>query len=230
MSPRESNKRRRERALIVSRHLAQDYPDVTCALIHQNPFELLVATVLSAQCTDKKVNEVTPELFARWPTPALMGEADGTLEEVVHATGFFRQKAKNLRGLSRRLTEHHGGQVPKTMDELVQLPGVARKTANVVLGTAFGIAVGIVVDTHVKRLCHRRLKLVSKDDPVVVERELMELLAPEEWVNYSHRMIWHGRLVCDAKKPACDRCTMIEVCPSAFNTDDRPAKPKKTKR
>ena len=215
MSPRESKKRRRERALIVSHHLAAEYPDVTCALTHQNPFELLVATVLSAQCTDKKVNEVTPELFARWPTPATLGEADATLEEVVHPTGFFRQKAKNLRGLSRRITELHGGEVPRTMEELVALPGVARKTANVVLGTAFGIAVGVVVDTHVKRICHKRLKLVTKDDPVHVERQLMELLPEEEWVNYSHRMIWHGRLVCDARRPACDRCVMTEVCPSA---------------
>ncbi len=220
MSPRESKKRRRERALIVSRHLAAEYPDVTCALTHQDPFELLVATVLSAQCTDKKVNEVTPELFARWPSPELMSEADGTLEEVVHPTGFFRQKAKNLRGLSRRLVERHAGVVPQTMDELTALPGVARKTANVVLGTAFGIAVGVVVDTHVKRITYKRLKLVSREDPVHVERELMELVPPEEWTHYSHRMIWHGRLVCDARRPACDRCVMTEVCPSAFKTDD----------
>ena len=219
MAPPESKKRRRERALIVSRHLAAEYPDVQCALTHDNPFELLVATVLSAQCTDKKVNEVTPELFARWPTPSALADASGQLEEVVHSTGFFRQKAKNLRGLSRRLRDVHGGVVPQTMDELTALPGVARKTANVVLGTAFGIAVGVVVDTHVKRIAHKRLKLVSRDDPVHVERELMELVPQQEWTNYSHRMIWHGRLVCDARRPACDRCVMTEVCPSAFQTD-----------
>lgn len=199
----------------MANHLAQEYPDFTCALVHDSPFQLLVATVLSAQCTDKKVNEVTPELFSRWPDPSSMAEADGTLEEVVHATGFFRQKAKNLRGLSARLRDFHSGEVPKTMEELTALPGVARKTANVVLGTAFGIAVGIVVDTHVKRIAHRRLKLVSREDPVHVERELMELLPKENWVDYSHRMIWHGRLVCDARRPACERCVMTEVCPSA---------------
>ena len=215
MSPRESKKRRKERALVVAQHLARDYPEVTCALVHDGPFELLVATVLSAQCTDKKVNEVTPELFARWPTPEALAEADATLEAVVRPTGFYRTKAKHLRGLSARIRDLHGGEVPRTMEALIALPGVARKTANVVLGTAFGRAVGIVVDTHVKRIAHRRLKLVSREDPVHVERELMALLPPDQWVHYSHRMIWHGRLVCDARRPACERCSMTEVCPSA---------------
>ena len=201
--------------MAVAERLAEDYADKTCALTFTNPFELLVATVLSAQCTDKKVNEITPRLFTRWPDAGALAEADGELEQVIRPTGFFNNKAKSLRGLSARIQQLHEGEVPRTMEELLELPGVARKTANVVLGTAFGIAVGVVVDTHVKRICHKRLKLVPKDDPVKVERELMGLLPSEEWVNFSHRLVWHGRLVCDARRPACERCNMIDLCPSS---------------
>jgi len=213
---RESKKSRQARALSIAERLKESQPDATCALRHTNAFELLVATVLSAQCTDKKVNEVMPELIARWPTPELMAEAPpGELEEVIHATGFFNQKAKSLRGLSMGLRDDFAGAVPQTMAELTRLPGVARKTANVVLGTAFGIAVGVVVDTHVKRIAGLRLRLTAETDPTKVERDLMELLPETEWIDFSHRLIWHGRRVCSARSPSCDTCNMPDLCPSA---------------
>jgi endonuclease-3 len=191
------------------------YPAVTCALDHENDFELLVATILSAQCTDERVNQVTPALFARYPDPARLAAADpAELEELIRSTGFFRNKAKSLRGAAQRLTDHYGGKLPRTLEELITLPGVARKTANVVLGTAHGIASGIVVDTHVKRLTDR-LGLTAETDPEKIERDLMALLPEQEWIDFSHRLIWHGRRVCKARKPACGECQLALHCPSA---------------
>jgi endonuclease-3 len=194
-------------------HLA--YPDATCALDHRNAFELLVATILSAQCTDERVNKVTPVLFARFPTPLEMAQADRSeLEELVRTTGFFRNKAKNIQETARRLVEVYGGQVPTNMDDLLTLTGVARKTANVVLGVVFGIADGVVVDTHVKRLSNR-LGLTTHEDPEKIERDLMALAPRHEWIALSHMLILHGRQLCDARKPACAHCSLAPLCPSA---------------
>jgi endonuclease-3 len=188
------------------------YPDATCELDFRSPYELVVATILSAQCTDQRVNQVTPELFRRWPTPrALAGAGQAEVERVIQSTGFFRNKAKSLRGMARVLVERHGSEVPRTMEEMLDLPGVARKTANVVLGTAYGLATGVVVDTHVHRLS-RRLGLTREDDPKKIERDLMALLPEEEWVGFAHRLIWHGRRVCVARKPRCGVCPL--PCPS----------------
>ena len=194
--------------------LKSAYPDAECALRHGDAFQLLAATILSAQCTDARVNMVTPELFRRWPTPAALAEASqGEVEGVVRSTGFFRNKAKSLRGMAAALRDRHGGAVPRTMEELTALPGAARKTANVVLGTAFGIAEGVVVDTHVGRIA-RRLGLTKHDDPVKVERDLMAALPREEWTMFSHRLIHHGRRVCTARSPKCGECPVAAMCPS----------------
>jgi endonuclease-3 len=195
--------------------LHRAYPVAECALDFRSPYQLLVATILSAQCTDERVNKVTPALFARYPTPADLAAAEQTdVEELVRSTGFFRNKAKNLIGMARGLVADHGGEVPKTMEELVKLPGVARKTANVVLGTAFHIASGVVVDTHVTRIS-RLLGLTTHKDAVKIERDLVDLLPEEEWIGFSHMLILHGRQVCIARRPACDRCTLAKLCPSA---------------
>ena len=195
--------------------LAKDYPEATCALEHRNAFELLVATILSAQCTDERVNKVTPVLFARFPTPLDMAQADrNELEELIRSTGFYRNKAKNIQEASQRIITAYNGQVPANMADLLTLPGVARKTANVVLGTAFHIADGVVVDTHVKRLSNR-LALTTAEDPEKIERDLMALLPREEWVDFSMRLILHGRQVCDARKPKCTICSLSSLCPSA---------------
>ena len=197
------------------------YPDATCELDHQSPYQLLVATILSAQCTDARVNQVTPEVFRRWPTPrALAAATQSEVEKVIKSTGFFRNKAKSLRGMARVLVEKYGGQVPRTMDEMLELPGVARKTANVVLGTAYGLATGVVVDTHVQRLS-RRLGLTREEDPKKIERDLMAFLPEEEWVGFAHRLIWHGRRVCAARKPRCAECPLpcaarLEAGPGDF--------------
>lgn len=205
-----------ERIDEIIRRLHLAYPDAICALDHSNAFELMVATILSAQCTDERVNKVTPALFARYPTPLAFAEADITeLEQAVHSTGFYRNKAKNIKAAAQRLVQVYGGDVPTTMDELLTLAGVARKTANVVLGTAFGIADGVVVDTHVRRLSNR-LGLTTHDDPEKIERDLMVLLPRTEWVGFAHRLILHGRQVCDARKPNCALCTLNELCPSAL--------------
>ena len=205
-----------ERIDEIIRRLHRAYPDAICALDHNNAFELLVATILSAQCTDERVNKVTPALFARYPTPLAFAEADITeLEQAVHSTGFYRNKAKNIKTAAQRLVQVYGGEVPTTMDELLTLAGVARKTANVVLGTAFGIADGVVVDTHVRRLSNR-LGLTTHDDPEKIERDLMVLLPRTEWVGFAHRLILHGRQICDARKPNCALCTLNELCPSAL--------------
>ncbi len=194
--------------------LARAYPVAECALHHRNAFELLAATILSAQCTDARVNLVTPTLFARWPTPAALAAAtQGEVEEVVRSTGFFRNKAKSLRGMAAALRDRHGGEVPRSMEALTALPGVARKTANVLLGTAFGLSEGVVVDTHVGRIA-RRLGLSAEEDPVKVERDLMAALPRRAWTEFSHRLIHHGRRVCTARRPRCVGCPVADLCPS----------------
>ncbi|MBM4014507.1 MAG: endonuclease III [Planctomycetes bacterium] len=213
----------RQRAERIAAQLACDYADATCALRHASPLELLLATILSAQCTDDRVNRVTPALFARFPTAAALAAAPpGAIETLIRSCGFFNAKARNLRGCCRALVERHGGEVPRTMDELVRLPGVARKTANVVLGTAFGIAVGVVVDTHVQRIT-RLLGLTRQRTPERIEQDLMALLPPDAWIDFSHRLIWHGRRVCSARRPRCDDCSLAALCPSARQPAARPA-------
>jgi endonuclease-3 len=214
-APARPNEALRERAAAITRALAAEHGAATCALRHESPFQLLVATILSAQCTDLRVNLVTPALFAKYPTPRHLAESPpGELEALIRSTGFFNAKAKNLRGCARALVERHRGEVPRTMEELLLLPGVARKTANVVLGTAYGIAAGVVVDTHVMRIT-RLLKLTRQDSPEKIERDLAALLPQAEWIDFSHRLIWHGRKVCIARRPQCQRCVLAELCPSA---------------
>ena len=204
-----------KRVAEILKRLDATYPGATCALTHRTSWELLVATILSAQCTDARVNMVTPVIFKKYPTPqhfaALKPEE---LEPDIRSTGFFRNKAKSIQGAARLLVEKHGGQVPDTMEELLELPGVARKTANVVLGTWFKKASGVVVDTHVHRIA-RRLQLTREDEPKKIEQDLMKLLPPEEWIDFSHRVIWHGRRLCTARTPKCGECPLAEVCPSA---------------
>lgn len=200
----------------ILRQLDRLYPAADCELDRKNPFQLLCATILSAQCTDERVNMVTPALFARFPTPAALAEAPRpVLEDMIRSTGFFRNKAKNLLGAARLLAEKWAGAVPRSMDELLELPGVARKTANVVLGTAFGIPAGVVVDTHVTRLAHR-LGLTRETTPEKIERDLMHVVPRERWILFSHQLIWHGRRICGARKPDCDICPLVPHCPSAF--------------
>jgi endonuclease-3 len=194
--------------------LATAYPDAHCELDYRNPFELIAATILSAQCTDKRVNMVTPALFQRYPNAAALANADaGDVETIIQSTGFFRSKAKSLIGMARALADHHDGQVPPHMDELVALPGVGRKTANVVLGNAFSINDGVVVDTHVARLS-ARLGFTKHTDPIKIEQDLMPLFPRDRWTMLSHLLIWHGRRVCDARKPRCGDCVVVELCPS----------------
>jgi endonuclease III len=195
----------------VSLELARLYPNAHCALEHRSPFQLLIATILSAQCTDKMVNKVTPALFARFPDPASFAQADlAEVERYIKSTGFYHNKAKNIIACAQALLKDHAGQVPATLEALTALPGVGRKTANVVLGDAFGIP-GVVVDTHVHRLS-RRLGLTKLDTPEKIEQDLMQLFPPEEWTLLGHRLIFHGRQVCDAKKPRCEGCTMKSFC------------------
>ena len=202
----------RRRARRINELLAELYPDAHCALHHANALELLVATILSAQCTDERVNKVTPALFARYPDAAAYASADiGELETLIQSAGFFRNKARSIRDCCQMLVELHGGQVPRTMEELVPLPGVGRKTANVILGNAFDVA-GIPVDTHVGRLS-RRMGLTEHDDPVKVESDLMALVPKEEWTMFAHRMIFHGRQVCHSRKPKCDKSVLKKICP-----------------
>lgn len=205
----------KERMPEILRLLHKTYPDAQCELNFESPLELLVATVLSAQCTDERVNMVTPELFAAYPDAKAYAEADlEDLQEVIRSTGFFRNKSKNLQNACRRIVEEYGGEVPDTMEELVKLPGVARKTANVVLGNAYNVAEGIAVDTHVKRLANR-LALSSETTPEKIERDLMDLAPRDAWTDVSHLLIFHGRRVCSAKKPDCAACTISHLCPSA---------------
>lgn len=199
---------------IVSR-LKDHYPSATTALGHEDPFQLLVATILSAQCTDERVNMVTPELFRRYPGPAEMAAADlESIEKIIHSTGFYRNKAKSIRNASEKLVEAFNGAVPDRMEDLLTLPGVARKTANVVLGTWFKKPEGVVVDTHVKRISGL-LGFTSRKDPNQIERDLMAALPREEWIGYSHRIILHGRATCKARKPLCGECFLADLCPSA---------------
>jgi endonuclease-3 len=212
---RESAATRSERAHDILVRLEAEYPEARCALDHRSPLELLVSTVLSAQCTDARVNQVTPGLFRRCPTAgdyAAIPAAE--LEELIRSTGFFRNKAKSLRGLGAALVERHDGRVPENMEELVELPGVGRKTANVVLGNAFGKNEGVVVDTHVGRLS-RRLRLSRASDPVRVERDLMPLFPRPKWALLAHLLIHHGRAVCKAPRPRCASCSLADLCPSA---------------
>ena len=210
---RESASARSTRAKTLVQRLREAYPDAHCSLDFASPFQLVIATILSAQCTDKRVNMVTPELFRRWPdAAALAGAKQRDLEAVIRSTGFFRAKAKSLLGCARALVDRHGGEVPRTIDELVRLPGVGRKTANVVLGTAFGIASGVVVDTHVGRIS-RRLGLTRAADAVRAERDLVRVVPRENWIQFSHWLIEHGRGVCSARRPVCDDCSLLDLCP-----------------
>ncbi len=205
----------KRRATQVVRQLKKDYPDAECALHFSSPLQLLIATILSAQCTDQRVNMVTKDLFKKYPTAAHFVRVRlATLEKAIQSTGFYRAKAKNIKACCQQLVDEHDGQVPEDLDALVALAGVGRKTANVVLGTAFGIATGVVVDTHVGRLSHRLgLTAARPKDAVAVERDLMSVLPRREWIDFSHRMIHHGRQVCGARKPKCDACSMRSFCP-----------------
>lgn len=207
----------KERAETVARLLAEEYSDTTISLDYANPLELLVATILSAQCTDERVNQVTKALFRHYRTAKDYAEAPpAELEELIRPTGFYRNKTKHIRGMARRLVERHGGQTPGTMEELIELPGVARKTANVVLSNAFGKSEGVVVDTHVKRVAHR-LGLTAHTDPVKIEKDLMARLPREQWKDFAFRLILHGRSRCKARKPTCGECCLEALCPSAHS-------------
>ena len=212
-SGRETDLGRKRRARRINRTLAVGYPDARCDLDFSSPLELLVATVLSAQTTDVRVNQVTPHLFAAFPTADdYAGAEPERIEEIIRPTGFFRAKTRSLIGLGQALVDNHDGEVPDTLEELVKLPGVGRKTANVVLGDAFGVP-GITVDTHLGRLA-RRMMMTTNEDPVKVESDLAELIERREWTVFSHRMIWHGRRVCHSRKPACGACFLAADCPS----------------
>ena len=207
---------RAARAAEIGRRLAARWPDAVCELTHDSAFQLLVGTILAAQSTDKLVNTVTPTLLARWPDAHALARADqAELEQVIHSTGFFRMKAKHLLGMARALVERHGGEVPRTMPELCALPGVARKTANVVLTTIWGIHEGVVVDTHVTRLAGR-LGLTAQADPVKIEQDLIAILPRAEWGPFANRLIWHGRRVCHARQPDCEHCELSPLCPSSL--------------
>src|SRR5580698_9177912 len=207
-----------ERIAAILDGLKKTYPKAVCALNHRSAWELLVATILSAQCTDVRVNLVTPELFKAFPTPKAMAAASlPELEELIRTTGFFRNKAKSIKGAAQVVVNEFGGKVPQTMEEILRLPGVARKTGNVVLGSWYGIAVGVVVDTHVMRLS-RRLELTKETSPEKVERDLMKIIPRDRWINFSHELIHHGRQVCVARKPRCVDCTLEKICNSLDKT------------
>ena len=209
----EISKKQRTRKIISL--LKKAYPDAHCALDHSNPLELLVATILSAQCTDKRVNIVTADLFRKYRTADdFINVAQTELEKDIRSTGFFRNKAKSIQGACRIISEKYKGRVPNTLEELLELPGVARKTANVVLGTAFGVTSGIVVDTHVSRLS-QRLALSDEKQPEKIESDLMKLVPRKDWIIFSHLLIWHGRAICDARTPRCEECTVEKLCPAS---------------
>jgi endonuclease-3 len=206
---------KKERVEEIIRRLWDEYPDATTSLEHTSPYQLLVATILSAQCTDERVNMVTPELFEKYPTPDdLAGAKPEDVEEIIRSTGFYRQKTKSLLGMAESVVEDHGGTVPSTMKELVKLRGVGRKTANVVLGNAFGKDEGVVVDTHVKRISGR-LGLTTETTPEKIEQDLMQLVPEDSWTDLPHLFIFHGRAVCKAPTPMCDACVLADLCPSA---------------
>jgi endonuclease III len=212
---KETKEQLKERLGHVLRALKKSYPQATCALNHANPFELLIATILSAQCTDERVNIVTASLFRKYRKPEdYAAVAREELERDINSVTFFRNKAKSIQEASRLLIEKYNGQIPQTLEDLVELPGVGRKTANVVLGTAFGIPTGVVVDTHVSRLS-QRLGLTENKQPEKIEADLIELLPKKEWIDFSHRLIWHGRRICPARKPLCEKCGLEKWCPSS---------------
>ena len=203
---------RKARAKRLYKGLKKTYPEAECALLHETPFQLLVATILSAQCTDERVNSVTPNLFAEYPTPEVMAEAtQADIETIIKSLGFFRSKAQNLLGMANRLVSEFDGELPRTLEDMISLPGVGRKTANVVLGTAFGLPTGVVVDTHVKRLSNR-FGLTSSQNPEIIERDLMAVLPKSDWIMYSHRVIHHGRQICKARKALCLECPLLNDC------------------
>ena len=213
---RENKTQRRERTEQIIKLLKRAHPDAHCALNHSNAFELLVATILSAQCTDERVNIVTADLFRKYRKPEdSLKVRDTELQQDIKTTGFYRNKTKSIQGACKMLVEEFGGQVPKTMDELLRLPGVARKTGNVVLGVAYRIAAGIVVDTHVSRLSHR-LRLTKQKDAVKIEQDLIELVPKRDWIIFSHLLIFHGRRVCKARRPLCEECVVENLCPSSM--------------
>ena len=207
------------RVRAILQKLNEAYPAVTCALKHENAFQLLISTILSAQCTDERVNIVTATLFPKYPNPKAFAFADpNELEQDIRPTGFFRNKTKSVMGASKKIVEEFKGEVPKTMEQLLTLAGVARKTANVVLGTAFGIASGVVVDTHVTRLSER-LDLTKNTDPKKIEQDLMKIIPQDRWILFSHQLIWHGRRVCQARKPKCLECNLETICYSKDKTN-----------
>lgn len=214
VSKRPKRQAKRQKALAILAELKVLYPEAPCSLDYENPLQLLVATMLSAQCTDERVNKVTPALFERFPSAQDYAEADlDEIESLVKTCGFYRNKAKNIRAACQKIITEFSGEVPQSMDELLQLPGVARKTANVVLAHAFGINAGVTVDTHVKRITNR-LGLTKHDQPVKIEQDLMKLLPQPDWENWSIRLVYHGRAVCDARKPDCAACTLAQWCPT----------------
>ncbi len=207
-----------KRVAAILAKLDEAYPDATCELKHDSPFQLLISTILSAQCTDVRVNQVAETLYKKYPTPEAFAHANPSeLEQDVRPTGFFRNKTKSIMGASKAILQNFGGQVPRTMEEMLTLPGAARKTANVVLGTAFGIASGVVVDTHVIRISNR-LDLTRNEDPKKIEKDLMQVIPKEKWIRFSHQIIWHGRRVCIARKPKCVECNLGKICYSKDKT------------
>jgi len=209
---------RRDRIAGILKRLDRMYPEANCALIHRSPWELLVATILSAQCTDKRVNEVTPGLFAKYPTPRdFAAVRPEVLANDIRSTGFFNNKSRSVTGAAKRVMAEYGGEVPKTMEELLTIPGAARKTSNVVLGVAYGIASGVVVDTHVQRVSNR-LDLTKQSDPVKIERDLMKIVPRSRWILFSHQLIHHGRALCIARKPRCAECALESICYSKDKT------------
>lgn len=207
-----------KRVSAILKKLDEAYPNATCELSHENAFQLLIATILSAQCTDVRVNQVTATLFKKYPTPEAFAHANpNELEQDIRPTGFFRNKTKSVIGAGKAILERFGGEVPRTMEEMLTIPGAARKTSNVVLGTAYGIASGVVVDTHVQRLSNR-LDLSHNDDPKKIEQDLMQILPQDRWISFSHQMIWHGRRVCHARNPKCVDCNLERLCTSKDKT------------
>ena len=218
MKPPKTAAGRRARLAEILSRLDRMYPNATCALWHRSPWELLVATILSAQCTDKRVNEVTPGLFAKYPTPAdFAAVRPEVLANDIRSTGFFNNKAKSVAGAARRVVSEFGGQVPRTMEEMLTIPGAARKTANVVLGTAYGIASGVVVDTHVQRIA-ARLDLTRNTDPVKIEQDLIKIIPQDKWILFSHQVILHGRALCQARNPKCAECELNPLCAARDKT------------
>ena len=213
---RESKSQRQGRTQEIIKLLKRAHPDAKCALNHSNAFELLIATILSAQCTDERVNKVTADLFRKYRKPEdYLKVRDTELQQDIKTTGFFRNKTKSIQGACKVLLEEFGGEVPRTMEELLRIPGAARKTSNVVLGVAYGIAEGVVVDKHVSRLS-QRLKLTRQKDPVKIEKDLMELVPKKDWIIFSHLLIFHGRRICKARRPLCEECVVEKLCPSSM--------------